>query len=117
MQNSNSKTVSADDLHPNVIPFISTKSRDLHSTNDPTFQPHISTHYPNIRFNTSSSVSFNSSSTFKSITANATLTHLNHTVQEGFLVWSPSCQIPAANPLGKDVMKLFRKGEYSDLTE
>lgn len=108
-------TVSADDLHQNVIPFISTKTRDLHSTNDPTFQTYISTHFPNIRFNTSSSTSFSSllspsSPSSSSLNVNASSAPLNHTVQDGFLVWSPSCQIPAANPLAKDVMKLFRQG-------
>lgn len=37
---------------------------------------------------------------------------INHTVPAGFLVWNPGCQMPAMNPLAKDVMKLFHRGNF-----
>ncbi|XP_031636443.1 uncharacterized protein LOC116349218 isoform X2 [Contarinia nasturtii] len=33
-------------------------------------------------------------------------------VKDGYLVWSPNCQIPAIDPLAADVMKLFRREKY-----
>lgn len=37
---------------------------------------------------------------------------IDGTVPPGFLVYSPGCQMPALNPLAKDVMHLFFKQKY-----
>lgn len=39
---------------------------------------------------------------------------INQTVPDGFLVWSPSCQMLALEPLAKDVMNLFHRGKQTD---
>lgn len=32
----------------------------------------------------------------------------------GYLVWNPECQMPALDPLAKDVMKLFKQEKYEE---
>lgn len=36
----------------------------------------------------------------------------NQTVPPGYLVWSPGCQMPAMDPLAKDVMSLFTQEKF-----
>lgn len=111
------KTVPDDDLHPNVIPFIPTQIHQLQtSTHGVSFQSNtnISTFHTRIYFNTSSSspLSLSSPMQMPLLPITASTTTRNHPVKGGFLVWSPSCQIPALDPLAKDVMKLFRRGNF-----
>lgn len=54
-----------------------------------------------------------SSQTFLS-TNQTTKKYYNHSVPAGFLVWSPSCEMPALEPLAHDVMKLFHVEKYAD---
>lgn len=42
----------------------------------------------------------------------STTVAINETVPDGYLVWSPKCQMPALNPLADDVMKLFHREAY-----
>lgn len=37
---------------------------------------------------------------------------INKTVPNGYLVWSPGCEMPALNPLAKDVMHIFHREKY-----
>lgn len=109
-RNQNLNTVPADDLHQNVIPFIPPQTHELPtSTHGVSFQTNISPSYSRIYFNTSSSSPLTLSSPTPLLPATASASQ-NHSVKEGFLVYSPSCQMPAADPLAKDVMKLFRRG-------
>lgn len=90
-----------------MIPFLPTNSPQLHNINENSITSYISTAFPQIRFNTSSSSTTLPLSTKPTKSKNA----INHTVPDGFLVWSPSCQMLAMEPLAKDVMKLFRRGK------
>lgn len=149
------KTVPDDDLHPNVIPFISTQTYGpppIISKNDVPFRSNDTTSLfarnhasfsspqplpshvlpltsptslpppplppaPPPPPSPSSSLLLSMAQTptksFAIPTHTTTISSKNHSsVQEGFLVWSPSCQIPATNPLAADVMKLFRRGNH-----
>lgn len=37
---------------------------------------------------------------------------INQTVPNGYLVWNPGCEMPALEPLAKDVMRLFHREKY-----
>lgn len=41
-----------------------------------------------------------------------TIPPYNQSVPPGFLVWSPGCQMPALDPLAKDVMRLFTQEKF-----
>lgn len=43
-----------------------------------------------------------------------TKNYSNHSVPHGFLVWSPSCEMPSLEPLANDVMKLFHVEKYEE---
>lgn len=74
------------------------------TTNENPIDSYISTVFPQIRFNVSSP------STPKSTESQNAI---NQTVPDGFLVWSPSCQMLAMEPLARDVMKLFHRGKQT----
>lgn len=53
--------------------------------------------------------------TFINITTtqkSTTSIHSNQSVPPGYLVWSPGCQMPALDPLAKDVMRLFTQEKF-----
>lgn len=72
--------------------------------------PNISNNLPQTFFN--SSISSSTAMPTLSTTIKPPFESINHTVPAGFLVWNPGCQMPAMNPLAKDVMKLFHRGNF-----
>lgn len=89
-------------INENVIPFVTTNQNSIDS--------YISTAFPKIRFNLSSSSPSSPSFAPKSTESQNAI---NQTVPDGFLVWSPSCQMLAMEPLARDVMKLFHRGKQT----
>lgn len=42
-------------------------------------------------------------------------TNSHRTVPDGFLVWNPGCQMPKMDPLAKDVMEYFHRGNNNSM--
>lgn len=65
---------------------------------------------PNINIETDAPTE-SSTSTQTQFTSTTPL-YINRTVPNGYLVWNPGCEMPALEPLAKDVMRLFHREKY-----